>query len=365
MLVRTSTWGVLYVRDGRLVWDDYLTHRRWPLAAGTERLLRLFARLRPLDDAGEMSGDPKLRERWRVVAAELLDAEILVAEHSARDRLERRLQPWQEWGRTVPAMHFATRVLRDSPVAPLEVQEGRLRAQLESGLVPPPAFRRPAGGPRVSLPPASPPHVDFSEVLRRRRSRRVFGSRPISLDVLATLLRLAGGRVDAEAGEPLQEHQTVFKTSPSGGGRHPTELYPVVRQVDGVAPGTYRYDGGEHALERVGPELDGRALVELCGDQPWVGDSQLVLFYTSYLPRHRWKYRSDRGYRILLLDAGHLSQTVYLLATALGLRMTFIAAIRDELVEEALGVDPGVEFVVGCAVIGTSPVVPATAPPAR
>jgi SagB-type dehydrogenase family enzyme len=355
MRAQTSTWGVMYLRQGQLLWDDYLTHRRWPLAAGTERLLRLFATWRPLADVDGLTGDPDLRQRWRRVAAQLVEAEILVCEDSERHLAERRLEPWQEWGRTVPAMHFATRVLRDAPSVPLDVQEGRLDVQLDSGMTPPPAFGSRTDAPRVSLPPASPPRADLVDVLRRRRSRRVFGDRPVPLADLAALLQLAGGAVDAGAPEALSEHQTVFKTSPSGGGRHPTELYPVVRGVKGLAPATYRYDGGEHALERVGPALDGEALVRLCADQWWVAEAQVALFFTSYVPRHRWKYRSDRGYRILLLDVGHLSQTVYLLATALGLPMTFTAATRDELVEEALGIDPAVEFVVGCAVVGTAP----------
>jgi SagB-type dehydrogenase family enzyme len=344
----------MYLRQGRLLWDDYLTHRRWPLAAGTERLLRLFATWRPLADVDGLTGDPDLRQRWRRVAAQLVEAEILVCEDSPRHHLEQRLRPWQEWGQTVPAMHFATRVLRDAPSVPLDVQEGVLRRQLEAGQPPPPAFRPASGAPRVALPPASPPRVDLVDVLRRRRSRRVFGARPLPLADLATLLHLAGARVDG-AGASTPGFETMFKTSPSGGGRHPTEFYPVVRHVDGLTPAAYRYDGGEHALERVGPAPDPDATVALCADQWWVAEAQVLLFLTSYLPRHRWKYRSDRGYRILLLDAGHVSQTVYLLATALGLSMTFTAATRDELVEEALGIDPAVELVVGCAVIGTAP----------
>jgi hypothetical protein len=56
---------------------------------------------------------------------------------------------------------------------------------------------------------------------------------------------------------------------------------------------------------------------------------------------------------MLHLDAGHLSQTVYLLAAALGLGATFTAAMRDETVEDLLGIDAADELVMGCSVIGT------------
>jgi nitroreductase len=55
---------------------------------------------------------------------------------------------------------------------------------------------------------------------------------------------------------------------------------------------------------------------------------------------------------MLHLDVGHLSQTVYLLAAALGLGATFTAAIQDEKLEDLLGIDATDELVMGCSVIG-------------
>ena len=78
-----------------------------------------------------------------------------------------------------------------------------------------------------------------------------------------------------------------------------------------------------------------------------------IIFYTSVIARNQWKYPIPRTYRILLMDVGHLSQTVYLLATALGLRITFTAALRDEMVEELVGCDPVHEIVVGASILGT------------
>ena len=46
-----------------------------------------------------------------------------------------------------------------------------------------------------------------------------------------------------------QVGQYVLKTSPSGGARHPTEVYPVVLRVDGVEPGLYHYSVKNHGLE--------------------------------------------------------------------------------------------------------------------
>jgi SagB-type dehydrogenase family enzyme len=76
------------------------------------------------------------------------------------------------------------------------------------------------------------------------------------------------------------------------------------------------------------------------------------VFFTCVLARSMWKYSTPRTYRMLHVDVGHLSQTVYLLAAALGLGVTFTAAIQDERLEDLLGVDPAYELVMGCSVIG-------------
>jgi SagB-type dehydrogenase family enzyme len=74
------------------------------------------------------------------------------------------------------------------------------------------------------------------------------------------------------------------------------------------------------------------------------------------LARSMWKYSTPRTYRMLHLDVGHLSQTFYLLASALGLGMTFTAAIRDERLEDLLGIDAAQELVMGCSVVGAGSV---------
>jgi len=98
--------------------------------------------------------------------------------------------------------------------------------------------------------------------------------------------------------------------------------------------------------------VSSETLVGLLGDQDWVRSSGCVVFFTSVLARSTWKYSTPRTYRMLHLDVGHLSQTVYLLAAALGLGVTFTAAIQDEKLEDLLGIDATSELVMGCSVIG-------------
>ncbi|MFL6073162.1 MAG: SagB/ThcOx family dehydrogenase [Mycobacteriales bacterium] len=350
MRVRTSRCGLLYWEESRLIWDDYLAHRRFPLAAGVEGLLRSFGDWRAPETVipSEVEDDG-----WagRVVA-ELLAADVLVGEGTPRDRREREvLASWQAWGVPARAFHFSTRLHRDTAFQTLEQQDAAFDARLDV-TPPPPAFAARPGSARTPLPSADLPPVTLQAALDGRRSHRTFGAEALPRSAVGTLLRMAAGPTGhlARLREP---HGTVFKTSPSGGGRHPTELYPIVCNVAGIEPAVYHYDGLRHELERVGDAVDGATLTALCGDQEWAARAGMVVVYTSVMSRLRWKYGAARTYRVLLLDAGHLSQTVYLVATALGLGSTFTAAIRDELAEQLLGIDAAQEPVIGCAVIGS------------
>jgi SagB-type dehydrogenase family enzyme len=83
-----------------------------------------------------------------------------------------------------------------------------------------------------------------------------------------------------------------------------------------------------------------------------MADASVVLYYVAVLDRVRWKYDFGRMYRIVLLDLGHLSQTVYLVGAALGLGVAFTAATRDEPIEMALRCRPHHDIVLGATAVG-------------
>ena len=62
---------------------------------------------------------------------------------------------------------------------------------------------------------------------------------------------------------------------------------------------------------------------------------------TPRFARSFWKYRNHaKAYRALILDVGHLSQTLYLAATELGLGAFVTSAINEVEIEQAFGLDP-------------------------
>ena len=81
------------------------------------------------------------------------------------------------------------------------------------------------------------------EAIGRRRSRRDYSSKPISLEELSFLLWATQGVTDLR-----REGRSLRRTVPSAGGRHPFETYLLVNFVNGVEQGLYRYLGIEHKL---------------------------------------------------------------------------------------------------------------------
>lgn len=193
---------------------------------------------------------------------------------------------------------------------------------------------------RMHLPRT--PHNGFDELLARRATCRNFdAARQLSSELFAQMLQ----RVFSAQAQVRVSDDTVFlkKTSPSGGGLHPTEAYLIVQNVEGVAPGLYHYHPVDHALEPLPPPelpLAEFARLALAG-QHWFANAPALAVLTPRFARSFWKYRHHaKAYRALVLDSGHLSQTLYLSATELGLGAFVTSAINEIDIEQGFGLDP-------------------------
>jgi SagB-type dehydrogenase family enzyme len=145
------------------------------------------------------------------------------------------------------------------------------------------------------------------------------------------------------------------KTSPSGGARHPGEVYLLPLRVAGLARGIYHYDGLRHRLSRLRSFGSVNRIVEYAAGQDFLANASALFIMTAVFPRVLWKYRFSRAYRIVLLDAGHLCQTFCLVATWLGLAPFCTAAFRDTALEKLIGVDGIRESAIYIAGVGTVP----------
>jgi putative peptide maturation dehydrogenase len=218
---------------------------------------------------------------------------------------------------------------------------------------PPDAFAPPRGGPAVALPGRVRSGPLYDALLARQTTRTFESPAPMSLEDLDTILTYVFGchgftRTAADV-------VCIKRTSPSGGGLHPIEVYPIVTHVEGLDPGIYHYRGRDHALYLLVP-LSGRAAREaatdfMCG-QSYFGAAHVSFVLTARFYRNHWKYRRhQKAYAGMLMDAAHLSQTLYLVSADLGLGAYVTIAINARDIERRLGLDgvsEGVLAMMGC-----------------
>jgi SagB-type dehydrogenase family enzyme len=351
MRLKVNERGVLYWKRGRLIWDDYIAHTQRALAPGVEDILRAFADWRESEDVSIPGLSP---EDYRVSLQELTEVGVLLDDSSAAAQREERLHPWDKWGIAAQFYHFATRTRASTRFTTAADDSQRL---VDKAIVDPPPspFKNHDGVSRITLSRPNLEHEasssSFPAVLLRRRTQRGFDrDTALSRDVVGTLLYLVAGATHVV--ETPHTGTVIQRTSPSGGSRHPTEVYPVVRNVEGIQPGVYHYSVQDHALELLATELSDVEVLRAAGDQRYFCDAALILLYTAVLDRVMWKYDIGRAYRVIFLDAGHLDQTLYLTASWLEIGALFSAAVRDESIEQIVRLDPTREIVVGMGAVG-------------
>jgi SagB-type dehydrogenase family enzyme len=126
----------------------------------------------------------------------------------------------------------------------------------------------------------------------------------------------------------------------------------LINRVEGLAPGLYRFLAIEHKLLEVDlkPGLADR-MVDACLQQRFVKSSAATFIWSAVVYRMAWRY-TERGYRYLHLDAGHVCQNLYLAAAAIGCGACAIAAFDDEAVNQLLGLDGEEQLAIYLATVG-------------
>ncbi|MGH9511583.1 MAG: SagB/ThcOx family dehydrogenase [Terriglobales bacterium] len=297
----------------------------------------------------------------RAQLRELLRNTLVVSEGTPEAKRDADLaKVWSDW---LPhaSFHFATKDVEYLQPGPRFFQ----RYLAESAQ--PPLLKNYGGALRIQLPVEAPAkggaarlrladmglRSDFARVLLARKTHREFSRKQIPLSVISTLLYYTWGvtgRIDAPPFGSL-----FHKTSPSGGARHPGEVYLLAMRVGGLTQGLYHYDGLHHRLSRLRSVKASRKAIQYAAGQEFVGDASALFIMTAVFPRTQWKYRFARTYRVVLLETGHLCQTFCLAATWLGLGPFCTAAFEDTLIEDELGLDGIRESVLYLAGVGTIP----------
>lgn len=214
---------------------------------------------------------------------------------------------------------------------------------------PQPQKQTPEDAPMVHLIPPdgfTVGNLSVLDAIRRRRSRRDYSSKPISLEELSYLLWATQGVTDLR-----REGRSLLRTVPSAGGRHPFETYLLVNFVNGVEQGLYRYLGIEHKLCFLynEPEIT-KKFYEATNEQ-YVNESSVVFIWTAIPYRTEWRY-GPLAHKMIAQDSGHMCQNLYLACESLGVGTCAIGAYNQAMMDDLLGVDGEDEFTIYVATVG-------------
>ncbi|MFZ5800738.1 MAG: SagB/ThcOx family dehydrogenase [Candidatus Omnitrophota bacterium] len=169
--------------------------------------------------------------------------------------------------------------------------------------------------------------LSVEEAIGRRRSVREYRREALSLKEVSQLLWAAQG-ISANWGG---------RTAPSAGALFPLEIYLVAGKVEGLAAGVYRYNPRMHALEKTVAGDKRFVLYTSSLFQSSIKDAPVSLVICAQYDRMMPKY-GQRGERYVHMEAGHVSQNVYLQAEALGLATVAIGAFIDVAVKKVLDI---------------------------
>lgn len=267
----------------------------------------------------------------------LVEREILVrpAETSPATSL------WERWGwRDALDFHAATTNViwrhsyKDGAAKP-DVMTYFLDDELAEAGRPKPQGRERHASTEYSrlLPPSDRlRHVPFTEALSRRRTKRVFQDTPMSKADLSDILHHSMTVMNHPPHRP-------YRASPTYSLGDFFSAFCVIMNVDGVAPGVYRYDSELGSLAVVRTGFYDSQMVSFSQDQPFVKNAAVVLFITVRWEQYMWKYRLARTYRLALFEISGLVQTILIAAAALQIGSFITPAISDSDVARFLGIE--------------------------
>jgi SagB-type dehydrogenase family enzyme len=230
-------------------------------------------------------------------------------------------------------------------------------------IAPPPAVRPRWPGKKIDLRKFSAAPAEtispVAKLLRERHSTRDFDDQqPITLPELSRFLDSTAriqskwkSRIDLGDTSPVVAY--AARPYPSGGSAYELELYLAVANCEGLARGFYHYDANRHALVPIDvrtQELDALlTAAEFAMDAP--AAPQILVTIAARFGRVSWKY-SSIAYALILKDVGVLIQTLYMMATDMGLGGCAIGSNNIDLFAKMTGIEFHIEGPVGQFALG-------------
>ena len=212
-------------------------------------------------------------------------------------------------------------------------------------------------GKGVSLPAPTDISGSLGEVLANRKSVRreqLGAERLVCVKLLSNMLYHS---VRTNRQVPVKKVPGLmqdFRPYPSAGALYPCEVYLAIANVEGLSPGIYRYDARQHDLLLCKSHPDtGRPLRDFSDVETEFYETPpaCAVIMTAVFERSVRKYGA-RGYRLALIEAGHILQNLSLVASAIDLKGLVSASFYEAELENLLGIDGVSEAVLAAFLMG-------------
>ena len=293
-------------------------------------------------------------EEGRKTIAQLVAVAAVMEEGSERAQAEEQFRTSWKWGLPAAMMHFC---VQDPDQMSRSEMEAMQLAKAEAGAPLPFLDTRNGGFATVTPLPAARDGNALIELMARRRTVRAAARPTITLKQLSDCL-FAGMGITGETHNCV--NTLPLGMTPSGGARNPYEAYVYARNVEGLAPGFYHYSARDHDLGLVKTNRMPNPS-QLVGGQEWADEMPCMILLCASLGRTMWKYDDPNGYRVVLIEAGHIGQNIMLAATQHGLTACPTGALSHSAIRECLsleGITDTPVYALTLCVPGVEPAVP-------
>lgn len=171
---------------------------------------------------------------------------------------------------------------------------------------------------------------------RRSGSHNIIDNK-IKIADIGHILNCGYGLQEINEKEGRSDHRTV----PSGGKRYPLEVYVFLfKDIDGCSQGIYHYGIKNHELETVARVTFSKNDIISIIPQESLQNAIGFFCITSVFDRTVRKYGS-MGYRLILLEAGHVGQNMLLAGVERSININPVAGTNYEVVEKMIGLGRG------------------------
>ena len=127
----------------------------------------------------------------------------------------------------------------------------------------------------------------------------------------------------------------VGRTYPSAGALQSLNYYIIVLNSKRLQKGIYIYESSNREIKLLKKGDASNDLVKISGKQKWAKNTPIYIVITGDFSKIVAKY-GERGYRHVLLEAGHAAQNVYLVSESLHLGCCAIGGFYDNALDKLL-----------------------------